>query len=75
MVVFLVVLVGILAAVVVFMLMTQMQKNKTVDADINSISSLDPSALELIKSVINAEVTTAAQAAMQQTNEGHQQFF
>jgi DNA recombination protein RmuC len=75
MVVFLVVLVGILAAVVVFMLMTQMQKNKRVDTEINSISSLDPSALELIKSVINAEVTTAAQAAMQQTNEGTQQFF
>ena len=75
MVVFLVVLVGILIAVVSFMLMTQLQKNKTVDADINSISSLDPSALELIKSVINAEVTTAAQAAMQQTNEGTQQFF
>ena len=75
MVVFLIVLVGILAAVVAFMLMTQMQKNKTVDTEINSISSLDPSSLELIKSVINAEVTTAAQAAMQQTNEGTQQFF
>ena len=77
MVVFLIVLVGILAAVVAFMLMTQMQKNKTVDADtdINSISSLDPAALALMKSVINAEVTTAAQAAMQQTNEGTQQFF
>ncbi len=75
MVIFLAVVVGILAAFIAFMMMTQMQKNKSTDGDLHSISGLDPSVLELIKNVINAEVTTAAQSAMQQTNEGTQQFF
>jgi len=75
MVIFLVVVVGVLAAVVAFMVMTQMQRNKAPDVDLDPVSGLDPSMLELLKNVIAAEVTTAAQSAMHQTNEGTQQFF
>ena len=75
MVIFLVVVVGVLAAVVAFMVMTQMQRNKAPDVDLDPVSGLDPSMLELLKNVITAEVTTAAQSAMHQTNEGTQQFF
>ncbi len=76
MVIFLAVVVGLLAAVVAFATMTQVRKNKAQNGNLETVDGLDPAMLtELLKNVITAEVTTATQTAMHQTNEGTQQFF
>ena len=76
MVIFLAVVVGILVAVAAFVLMTRFQKSEASSPDQYAADGIDPTVLtELLKNVITAEVTTATQTAMHQTNEGTQQFF
>ena len=70
------VIVGFVTALIAYTILTQIRKTGSTDTSPDHGESLDPAVLtELLKNVITAEVATATQTAMNQTNEGTQQFF